>query len=788
MTGHGGAASAAQEHAFRPDTRLQRLRVVLHGTVQGVGFRPFVYRLATELGLTGWVCNTAHGVCLEVEGSHAQLQDFLRRLDADKPPHARIQQRDMACLVPVGSTAFIIQESRAGGEKTALLLPDLATCADCLQELFNPQDRRYRYPFINCTHCGPRFSIVEAVPYDRRHTTMRHFPMCQACQAEYDDPLDRRFHAQPNACPQCGPQLAFWDRHGQVLATRHEAVLAAAAAIRQGAIVAVKGLGGFHLLVDAGNATAVQRLRQRKRRQAKPFALLYPALEAVRQHCCISDLEAHLLRSPAAPLVLLRRLPATAPHDAVAPGNPSFGVMLPANPLHHLLMAELRGAVVATSGNRSDEPICTDEGEALARLAGIADWFLVHNRPIAQHVDDSIVRVLLGRPQVLRRARGYAPLPVRCASALSQADPEPERMTCLPAVLAVGGQEKNTVAMTVGHDVLLSQHIGALETSEGLNTFSRVVTSLCRLYEVHPTLVACDSHPGYLSTQWAAQRHSRRVAVQHHYAHVLACMADNDLTAPVLGVAWDGTGYGLDGTIWGGEFLQITADAFIRMGHVRPFRLPGGAKAITEPRRAALGLLYSVFGDRLLTMPELVPCQTFSARELHLICTMLRQGLNAPLTSSVGRLFDAMAAIVGFHQMSSFEGQAAMALEFAAQGQATEATYPYGLTAGAPLLVDWQPMVCRVFDDLRQRVPVGEIAAKFHHTLVDALVAVARRVGERRIVLTGGCFQNRYLTERAVYRLRAAGFTPYWHQHVPPNDGGLALGQVIAALRADREE
>ena len=792
MTGHCGADRGLQRPTRRHGPRPRRLRVVLHGTVQGVGFRPFIYRLAMELGLTGWVHNTAHGLCLEVEGSREPLQDFLRRLDTDKPPHARIQQRDTSCLAPLGSTTFVIRDSHSRGEKTAMILPDMATCADCLQELFNPQNRRYLYPFINCTHCGPRFSIVEALPYDRPHTTMRHFPLCPACQAEYDDPLDRRFHAQPNACPQCGPQLAFWDSHGRVLATRHDALLAAAMAIRQGAIVAVKSLGGFHLLVDAGNATAVQHLRQRKRRAEKPLALLYPSLEAVQAHCGVSDLEARVLRSAAAPLVLLRRLPAAAPYEAIAPGNPSFAVMLPANPLHHLLLAECRGAVVATSGNRADEPICTDEGEALARLADIAEGFLVHNRPIAQHVDDSIVRVLLGRVQVLRRARGYAPLPVPCAATLARADPAPAQRACPPAVLAVGGQEKNVVAMTVGHDILVSQHIGALETAAGLHTFSRVVTSLAHLYDVHPAQMACDSHPDYLSTQWATQRDVRRVSVQHHYAHVLACMADNDLAAPVLGVAWDGTGYGLDGTIWGGEFLHIIPSTFARVAHVRPFRLPGGPKAITEPRRAALGLLYSLFGDSLLTMPGLAPLQTFSAQELRLVCAMLRQGLNAPLTSSVGRLFDAMAALVGLHQVTSFEGQAAMALEFALEGQATDTAYPYRLMAGdasgTPLLVDWQPMVRRVLEDLRQRVPVGEMAAKFHNTLVEALVAVARRVGEGNIVLTGGCFQNRYLTERAVDRLRAAGFTPYWHQHVPPNDGGLALGQVIAALRAGREE
>jgi hydrogenase maturation protein HypF len=378
------------------------------------------------------------------------------------------------------------------------------------------------------------------------------------------------------------------------------------------------------------------------------------------------------------------------------------------------------------------------------------------------------------------------------AATRAPADPAQQQMTSPPTVLAVGGQEKNAVALTVGHDILVSQHIGDLETAEGCTTFSRVVTSLARLYDVHPTLVACDAHPGYLSTQWATQCGVRRIAVQHHYAHVLACMADNDLTAPVLGVAWDGTGYGCDGTIWGGEFLQVTPAAFMRVAHLRPFRLPGGAQAITEPRRAALGLLYSLFGDGLQTMAALAPLQTFSAQEVRIVCTMLRQKLNAPLTSSVGRLFDAMAALVGLHQTTSFSGQAAMALEFAVAGHVTDAVYPYRLISsdapGVLLVVDWEPMVRQVLDDLCQRVPVGEIAARFHNTLVEALVAVARRVGEARIVLTGGCFQNRYLTERAVCRLRAAGFTPYWHHHVPPNDGGIALGQAIAALRAGREE
>jgi hydrogenase maturation protein HypF len=785
--------------------------------VQGVGFRPFVYRLATEMGLPGWVNNSAQGVFIEVEGERERLEAFLLRLEPEKPPRAFIQSLESSFLDPVGYTTFEIRHSEEAGAKTAFVLPDLAVCPDCLREIFDPSDRRYRYPFTNCTNCGPRFSILLALLYDRPNTTMRVFPMCEACRAEYENPSDRRFHAQPNACPACGPHVELWDGAGATLATHYDALLAAAGAIRHGRIVAVKGLGGFHLMCDARSEEAVRLLRQRKRREEKPFALMFPSLESVTAMCEVSDMEARLLRSPESPIVLLRRKqvvgslgrwvigkpdhPTTqSPNDpitpSVAPGNPTLGVMLPYTPLHHLLMAELGFPVVATSGNLSDEPICTDEREALERLGGIADLFLVHNRPIARHVDDSVARVMLGREMVLRRARGYAPLPVTLR--------EP-----LPTLLAVGAHLKNTVAVSVGRQVFGSQHIGDLETAQAFDAFRRVIADFENLYELKPGAVACDLHPDYLSTHYAERSGLPVVRVQHHYAHVLACMAENEMDAPVLGVSWDGTGYGTDGTVWGGEFLRVTADGFERAARLRTFRLPGGERAVKEPRRAAMGLLYELFGDRLFTSPlPLTPSRegrgntmalppgggglgggetlrAFSPAELVVLRRMLAQGVNAPVTSSMGRLFDAVASIVGLRQTVRFEGQAAMELEFALHGVETEEAYPFEVAErnGQPAVVDWGPMICAILVDGECGLPAGMISAKFHNALAEMIVTVAGRVEEERVVLSGGCFQNRYLTERAVRRLRAEGFRPYWHQRVPPNDGGIALGQVMAAGR-----
>lgn len=742
-----------------------RVRLIIRGAVQGVGFRPFIYRLATELGLNGWVLNSAQGVFIEVEGKPETLQQFVRRVQTDKPPRAFIQSMEQSVLDPVGYTTFEIRHSQESGEKSALILPDIATCSDCLRELFDPADRRYLYPFTNCTNCGPRYSIIEALPYDRPNTTMRAFTMCPRCREEYENPLDRRFHAQPNACPECGPHLELWDEKGVCLAKYHEALLRAAEAIREGRIVAVKGLGGFHLVVDARNDAAVRCLRERKRREEKPFALMYPTLEMVTAHCEVNEVEERVLCSPESPIVLLRRKEEEAVAPSVAPNNPYLGVMLPYTPLHHLLMRELGFAIVATSGNLSDEPICTDEHEALHRLAGIADLFLVHNRPIARHVDDSVVRVLMGRELVLRRARGYAPLPVLVK--------EP-----LPPLLAVGAHLKNTVALSVGRQVFISQHIGDLETPQALDAFRRVIADVKGLWEHQPQAVTCDMHPDYLSTQAAHGMGLPVVEVQHHVAHILSCMAENELQPPVLGVSWDGTGYGTDGTIWGGEFLIVREESWERFAHLRPFRLPGGDRAIKEPRRSALGVLYELLGEDALDLLE----QAFTESERRLLRQMLQQGVNTPATSSAGRLFDAVASLAGVRQVVNFEGQAAMELEFLAHGVRTDETYPFSLSEGAsPCVLDWSPMIQAVLQDIQEGVSPSLIAARFHNTLVEMTVAIAHAAGLERVALSGGCFQNAHLTERAVRRLTEEGFRPYWHQRVPPNDGGIALGQIMGA-------
>jgi hydrogenase maturation protein HypF len=757
-----------------PGEAKARLRVEIHGAVQGVGFRPFVYRLATGLGLAGWIINDTHGVFIEVEGPQPALADFLSRLPAEKPPRAIIHRLETTWLQPVGYDRFEIRHSAEQGAKTVLVLPDIATCPDCLAEVFNPADRRYRYPFTNCTNCGPRFTIIQALPYDRPNTTMRRFSMCPACQSEYENPLNRRFHAQPNACPVCGPRLSLWERTADdglwfKVLEGDEALKRAAEALRAGQIVAVKGLGGFHLMADARNAGTIARLRERKPRRDKPFALMVRDLTQARALCDIPAEAEALLTSPEAPIVLLRRQPGAPVAENVAPGNPNLGIMLPYTPLHHLLLRELDFPVVATSGNLSDEPICTDEQEAMQRLGHIAEVFLVHDRPIARHADDSVAWVVLDEPRLLRRARGYAPLPVLLAQDV-------------PTILAVGAHQKSTIALSVNRQVFISQHIGDLETPEALAAFERVIADFLRLYEATPVAIAHDLHPDYLSTRWAQQSSAHLIPVQHHHAHLAACLAENGVSGPALGVTWDGTGYGLDGTVWGGEFLLGDAAAFTRVAHLRPFRLPGGDTAIHEPRRVALALLWELYGEAALERDDLAPVRSFRPAERQLLAQMLGRGVNSPVTTSAGRLFDGIAALIGLHQRVSFEGQAAMALEFAADPTVYKA-YPMPL---ADALLDWQPLVEAALEDLRRGVSPGVIAARFHNALVEALLAVATMVGEKRVALTGGCFQNRLLTERAAQRLSRAGFDVLLHRQVPPNDGGISLGQVaVAAARLD---
>ncbi|HEV3273098.1 MAG TPA: carbamoyltransferase HypF [Candidatus Methylacidiphilales bacterium] len=753
-------------------THNERARAIVRGVVQDVGFRSFIYRLAQELNLAGWVLNSVQGMIIEVEGAGAALRQFLTRLERERPPRTIIQSLEFSFLDAAGYKDFIIRTNEETDAKPALILPDIAACPHCLLEIFQSGNRRYRYPFTNCTSCGPRFTIIEELPYDRPSTSMKEFAMCAQCEREYRDPADRRFQAQPNACPSCGPHLELWDTGGNVLARHDDAIHLAMEDVRAGKIVALKGLGGFQLIADARDESAVKRLRERKRHSEKPFALMYPSLDLAREHCRISELEERLLLSPEAPIVLLQRWsPPLAP--SIAPGNPNLGVMLPSTPLHHLFLRGLGFPVVATSGNLGEEPICTDEYEALKRLDGIADSFLVHDRPIVRPMDDSVVRVVRGREMVLRRARGYAPLPVHLK-------------TPLPRVLAVGAHLKNTIALSVGREVFIGQHIGDLETGEAHAAFRAVAADLPRLYEAPPEAVACDLHPDDPSSRYAAHR-ARQMEVplhpvQHHWAHVLSCMAENEVEFPALGVAWDGAGYGPDGTIWGGEFLLAGERSFERAAHFHHFRLPGGEAAIKQPRRSALGVLHEAGGAKALDQTDLAPVRDFPEDEFARIRKALVKGSQAPVTSSVGRLFDAVASIAGLRQQSTFEGQAAMELEFAIQPCIGE-SYSFEIKSTSPSVVDWRPMIGEIVEDVRRGSGAGVISTKFHNALVEIIIAVARHVGQTRVVLTGDCFQNRYLTERSVQRLLEEGFRPYWHQRVPTNDGGIALGQIVAAAR-----
>jgi hydrogenase maturation protein HypF len=600
---------------------------------------------------------------------------------------------------------------------------------------------------------------------------MKKFTMCGACQAEYDDPNNRRFHAQPNACPECGPHIELWDNAKNVLASDQRALEVAANVIKNGEIVAVKGLGGFQLLVDARNNTAVARLRERKYRIEKPFALMYPTLKEVRDHCFVSETEERLLASAESPIVLLRRKENTGLSENVAPGNPYLGVMLAYTPLHIILMDMLEFPIIATSGNHSEEPICIDEKDAVSSLGSIVDVFLVHDRPIVRHVDDSIVRVIMGRELVIRRARGYAPLPITIKES-------PD------SILAVGPHLKNTIALSKKNNVFISQHIGNLETDKAYKAFENTINDIERIYEINPKSIACDLHPEYLSTKWTKDKGLRTIAIQHHYAHILSCMAENEIIGPALGVSWDGTGYGSDKTIWGGEFLSVNQSSFERIACFEPFPLPGGEKAIQEPRRAAVGFLYQYFGEKLFDMKGLAVINDFDTGELQNIKTMLAKNINCPRTSSMGRIFDAVSALLGIRYKSQFEGQAAMELEFALEGINSDEIYPFEINDGdTKLTINCRSLVGQIISDITRGVETGIISAKFHNTLVETTAEIAERTKLRRVVLSGGCFQNKYLTEKCVQRLREEGFQPYWHQRVPPNDGGISLGQLVGAQR-----
>ncbi len=746
------------------DSKIDRVRITLRGAVQGVGFRPFVYRLAGQLGIRGWVRNSSEGLVIEAEGDEAQLHRFLARLESDRPAAAVVIQTQTTRLNPAGDERFEIIASTASAQKVTSILPDLATCKDCLAELTDHSNPRIHYAFTNCTHCGPRFTIVEDIPYDRTRTTMRGFTMCAECEREYNDPEDRRFHAQPNACPRCGPRL--WLEHSKGSAEARSGMLSrepfseAAQVLRQGGIVALKGIGGFQLLVDAREPRAVERLRKRKRREAKPLAVMMPSLEMVRRYCEVSPDEQRLLESPAAPIVLLKPNGAGKLADNVAGVSPYLGVMLPYSPLHYLLLSEFPFPVVATSGNSTEEPIAISNDEARARLGEIADLFVMHDRPIARPCDDSVVRLVRGRGSVIRRARGYAPLPVFVGKSL-------------PPVLAVGGHLKNTIAIAIGQQVFLSQHVGDLDTLEARAAFERAIEDMCRLYDFEPRLVACDLHPDYASTLWAQACGLPVVGVQHHHAHVAACAAEQGIKDAYLGVSWDGTGYGLDGTIWGGEFFLVQGGRFERVAHLRPFRLPGGEAAVRECWRSAVSLLREAGGS---AWPVQFPGEGILQR-------MLERGVNSPWTTSVGRLFDGIAAIAGVVRTNLFEGQAAMQLEQTTNSFVTNRSYTLTSNSGVG---DWGSLIEEVCRDMKRRESPGLISAKFHNALVDWILAVAEQVGVHQVILSGGVFQNGYLVGRSAARLEERGYRVYTHRQVPPNDGGIALGQAI--LAASREQ
>jgi hydrogenase maturation protein HypF len=745
--------------------------------VQGVGFRPYVYRLATERHLSGWIRNTGSGVEIEVQGDAKAVVDFLERLPREAPPLARITDLAVRTLACGHDEHFRIAASQAGAEPRVLISPDVAICDDCLRELFDASDRRYLYPFINCTNCGPRYTILRGIPYDRARTSMNVFSMCRLCQAEYDDPANRRFHAQPNACWECGPQVELRDSAGQRIEAR-DPFAVAAAEIQTGAVIAVRGLGGFHLACDATNGKAVAGLRARKRRVEKPFAVMAPSLHAAEAFCELDERSRELLRRPERPIVLLHKKPCSPIADGVAPFNRYLGVFLPYTPVHHLLLAAGHSTpLVMTSGNLSEEPIAIGNQEALDRLRGLADFFLLHNREILLRSDDSVVRVAKGRVRQLRRSRGYVPAPVFLHKEV-------------PPILAAGGELKNTICLARGSHAYLSQHIGDLENLESYRFFEEVVAHFKRILEIEPRIVAYDLHPDYFSTRWAlSQTGVEHVGVQHHHAHIAACMAENHLDGRVMGIALDGTGFGTDGNIWGGEILLATYSEFERAAHFNYVRMPGSARAIREPWRMAVSYLMHYFGEAFLDL-DIPFVRRLDRRRLATVLRMTERGLNAPLTSSCGRLFDAVAALAGIREQVNYEAQAAIELEMAIDGADDGSAYRLTLTK---MESGWEintlPLFEELVRDLTEGTSVGVISRRFHNGLAEGIARMAALLREgtklNRVCLSGGTCQNIYLSERLTKRLEAGGFEVFSHAEVPPGDGGLCLGQaMIAAHRA----
>jgi hydrogenase maturation protein HypF len=756
-------------------TVVVRKAIDVTGIVQGVGFRPFVYRLANECNLAGFIANTPAGVSIEVQGPADSLTAFLTRLPLEIPPLAKISSlvpRDVE-LQP--ETAFRILSSRLDRPPKALISPDVAVCDDCLREMTNPRDRRFRYPFINCTNCGPRFTIIRDIPYDRARTSMDSFKMCVACQAEYDDPANRRFHAQPNACWDCGPQVQLLDDKGARVDIA-DPIREAARLLECGAIVAIKGLGGFHLACDAENDATVDRLRERKRRVEKPFAVMVRSIENAEGLCVVDEPTRKLLLSRERPIVLLPRRAEAHVAAGVAPRNRFLGVFLPYTPLHHLLLSGTRcDALVMTSGNLSEEPIAIDNDEGVQRLRGIADGFLVHNRDIVRRCDDSVVRSALGQTQQLRRSRGFVPVPVAL-----EGESQP--------ILAVGSELKNTVCIVRGNEAFLSQHVGDLENLESYRFFEEAVAHLQRILEVQPKVIAYDLHPDYFSSKWALARTDvHLIGVQHHHAHIAACMAENHLDGKVIGIALDGTGYGTDGAIWGGEVLLTDYVQIQRAAHFEYVALPGGEAAIREPWRIAVSYLAKHFG-RTLSDLEIPFTENLDRRNLAILMQMIDRGVNSPLTSSCGRLFDAVAALVGLRTTINYEAQAAIELEMAAHESSDAGAYPFELQRSKETwLIGTRPLFDWLIRDIRRGARSADISRRFHNGMASLFLGLAEKIREshglNRVCLTGGCFQNILLFELLLASLRKQNFEVYFHSEVPAGDGGISLGQAIVAAR-----